>query len=65
MYVSAIPMAAAFYFLWNPPGGLNAGGLFIYMLIVLLAVRVTVSLFDVPNASLAPAGSEWASLAPP
>lgn len=54
MYASAFLAAASFYGLWNAPRGLSGGDLLAYMLGLLILVRISVSLFDVPNNALAP-----------
>lgn len=54
MYASAIPIAIAFYLLWNPPHPLTEAHAFIYLLAALIGTRIMVSLYEIPSASLAP-----------
>ena len=54
MYASALPLALAFYALWNPPLGWSNRGLFIYLLSVLISVRLLLSLYEIPSQALAP-----------
>jgi hypothetical protein len=54
MYASAIPLAIAFYYLWNPPYHWSNQSMFAYLLVLLVAVRLLVSLYEIPSAALAP-----------
>jgi len=54
MYVSAVPLALAFCLLWSPPHGWSNGALFAYLLAMLVAVRLLLSLYEIPSAALAP-----------
>lgn len=54
MYAAAGPTAFAFFFLWNPPHGLTTGGQFAFMIGMLIAVRLSVSLYEIPSTALAP-----------
>jgi GPH family glycoside/pentoside/hexuronide:cation symporter len=54
MYASAIPLAIAFYFLWNPPHGWSNESIFIYLVAVLVIVRMLLSLYEIPSSALAP-----------
>jgi len=54
MYASAVPAAVAFYFLFNPPLGWPKSHLLIYMAAMLVAVRVLLSLYEVPSSALGP-----------
>ena len=40
MYAAALPVAASYWLLWNPPSGLSQGGLFAYFFVVAVLVRV-------------------------
>ena len=40
MYVAALPVAIAFYLIWNPPVGWEEEALFGYMLVCLLTIRL-------------------------
>ena len=54
MYASALPIAFAFYFLWNPPHGWSNQSLFIYLVALLVTVRLLLSLYEIPSTALAP-----------
>lgn len=53
LYASALPAAAAFWLLWNPPTGWSDQSLFWYLLVVAVAVRTMISFFETPSAALA------------
>lgn len=52
MYVSAIPIALTYYFLWSPPAGLGPDQLFWYLLLLSIAVRLCLSLYEIPSSAL-------------
>jgi Na+/melibiose symporter-like transporter len=52
MYASIIPTALGFYLLWNPPAALTHGQLFLYLVCLSIAVRFSISLFEIPSHSL-------------
>ncbi len=54
MYASAAPLALAFYFLWSPPHGWSQHAMLAYLFLMLVAVRLLVSLYEIPSAALAP-----------
>ena len=54
MYAAAVLAALAFYFLWHAPASLSGQGLLAYMLVMLIAVRVCGSLYEIPSNALAP-----------
>jgi glycoside/pentoside/hexuronide:cation symporter, GPH family len=54
MYASAVPAAAAFYFLFDPPLGWSRSSLLIYMAAMLVTVRVLLSLYEIPSSALGP-----------
>ena len=54
MYASAFLAAISFYALWHAPASLTGIPLLAYMLVLLIAMRIAVSLFDVPNNALSP-----------
>lgn len=51
MYASAIPTAVAYYLLWNPPE-LSQSGLFWYLTITAILVRVCITLYEIPSSAL-------------
>lgn len=52
MYASALPVAVAFFFLWNPPAGLSNEQLFVYFLVVAILVRIFITFYEIPSTSL-------------
>jgi Na+/melibiose symporter-like transporter len=54
MYVSAVPIALAAAFLWRNPMGLHGGALAIYALVMLIVLRVSGGLYQIPSDALAP-----------
>ncbi|NCZ63374.1 MAG: hypothetical protein EBY62_06135, partial [Cellvibrionales bacterium] len=53
MYASAVPVAACYALLWNPPQ-LSSSGLFFYLLIMAVLIRTLITLFETPSSSLLP-----------
>ncbi len=54
LYASAIPVAVAYWFLWNPPTGLSQEALFAYFLVIAVLVRIFIAMNEIPSASLVP-----------
>ncbi|HEY5107934.1 MAG TPA: MFS transporter [Caulobacteraceae bacterium] len=54
MYAVALPLAVSFAALWRPPAGLSQGGLFAYLLVMIVVVRMLISLHEIPSTSLTP-----------
>jgi GPH family glycoside/pentoside/hexuronide:cation symporter len=54
IYVAAVLLAVSFFLMWNAPKQLSAGSLFAFMLLLLVAVRVSGSLYDIPSSALTP-----------
>lgn len=52
MYASAVPVAAAYGLLWNPPTGLSNAQLFGYLVALAILVRVLIACYEIPSASL-------------
>ncbi|MEM9571293.1 MAG: MFS transporter [Pseudomonadota bacterium] len=52
LYVAALPAAIAYFFVWNPPTGLEGSPLFAWLLTLTIIVRVSYTLFEVPSLSL-------------
>ena len=52
MYVAAIPFGITFYFLFVPPAGLGETELFVWLTVMAIAVRSTMSLYLVPHNAL-------------
>lgn len=54
MYFSALPLAAGFLALWNPPSGWPVASLLTYLLVAIIAARLTASFYEVPSVALLP-----------
>jgi Na+/melibiose symporter-like transporter len=54
MYAAAVLASLSFYGLWHAPASLAGPALLSFMLALVVAVRISVSLFDVPQNALAP-----------
>ncbi len=52
LYAAAFPAAIAYFFVWNPPTGLEGQSLFAWLLTLTIIVRVGYTLFEVPSLSL-------------
>ena len=52
MYAAALPVAVAYYFVWNPPSGLEGDALFPYIVTVAVLVRTLITLYEIPSSSL-------------
>jgi Na+/melibiose symporter-like transporter len=52
MYASALPLAITFYFVWNPPDGLQSWGLFAWMTTWTILARGAMTLYHVPHLAL-------------
>lgn len=52
LYAAAFPAAIAYFFVWNPPAGLEGQSLFAWLLTLTIIVRVGYTLFEVPSLSL-------------
>ncbi|MBV9541819.1 MAG: MFS transporter [Alphaproteobacteria bacterium] len=51
MYFSAIPVGLSFFFLWVPPD-LDANGMFIYLTLMSIVVRIFITMFEIPNSAM-------------
>lgn len=54
MYAAALPVAAAYLFLWNPPQGLSEFALFGWLVVVAVLVRTLITVYEIPSTALAP-----------
>lgn len=52
MYFSAIPVSVGYYFLWNPPSAISDTTLFWYLVVLAIAVRVCITMFEIPSSAL-------------
>ncbi len=55
MYFAVLPVAFLVYLLWNPPHeSLDADGLFVYLICVVVPLRLLLTFFEVPSNALIP-----------
>jgi glycoside/pentoside/hexuronide:cation symporter, GPH family len=54
MYAAAIPVAATYFLLWNPPVGWSEQALFLYLLLLAVLIRVFIAVYEVPSSAMAP-----------
>jgi Na+/melibiose symporter-like transporter len=54
LYASAIPIAATYYLLWNPPVAWSEGALFWYVLSLAVLIRTFITFYETPSAALTP-----------
>ncbi|OXE37615.1 MAG: hypothetical protein CGW95_00585 [Phenylobacterium zucineum] len=54
MYASALPASLAVWALLNPPHGMSGTTLFAYMTACIVTSRISIAMFEIPNASLLP-----------
>lgn len=52
MYAAVLPVAVCYYLLWNPPPGLGARALFIYLIALAILVRTFITLYEIPSTAL-------------
>jgi len=52
MYMAAVPLAIAFYFLFTPPEGLSSFSLFLWLLCFAILTRGAMTLYHVPHIAL-------------
>jgi Na+/melibiose symporter-like transporter len=52
MYGAALPVAASYWLLWNPPAGLGPEALFVYFVLVACLVRTFITFYEIPSSSL-------------
>ena len=52
MYAAAIPASVAYYFVWNPPAGLQGDALFPYIVTLAILVRTLITVYEIPSSSL-------------
>lgn len=54
MYASAIPVAATYFLIWNPPVGWSQTALFWYLLGLAVLIRTAITFYETPSSALAP-----------
>ena len=53
MYAAIVPITIGYFFVWNPPEGLAGTGLFAWLLVLTITVRLAYTLYEVPQHALA------------
>ncbi|WP_309606316.1 MFS transporter [Phenylobacterium sp.] len=53
MYFSALPVAASYLLLWNPPKGWERGALIAYLVSTAVLIRSFISCYEIPSSALA------------
>lgn len=53
MYASALPVAASYLLLWNPPAHLPPAALTAWLTVTAVLIRSFISLYEIPSAALA------------
>lgn len=54
MYASAVPVAATYYLLWDPPVGWSQEALFWYVLVMAVLIRTFITFYETPSSAIAP-----------
>ena len=52
LYVSILPVAICYFFVWNPPAGLTGDALFPWLVALTILVRIGFTFYEVPANSL-------------
>jgi Na+/melibiose symporter-like transporter len=52
MYFSALPVAASYFLLWDPPRDISQEALFAYLVVTAVGVRAMISLYEIPSSAL-------------
>ncbi|WP_293679079.1 MFS transporter, partial [uncultured Phenylobacterium sp.] len=53
MYAAAVPVAASYFLLWNPPIGWPEQSLFLYVLGLSIFIRTFINFYETPSSALA------------
>jgi GPH family glycoside/pentoside/hexuronide:cation symporter len=53
MYGAALPVALLYYLLWSPPHW-SSWGLFFYLVVIAVLVRIAIACYEIPSTALAP-----------
>lgn len=54
MYAAAVPVAASFYLIWNPPAGWSDAALFWYIVVLAVTIRTFITFYETPSNALVP-----------
>lgn len=52
MYAAVIPVAIAYFVLWNPPTGLSPESLLAFFVVTAILVRTCITFYEIPSTSL-------------
>jgi len=52
MYAAILPILLSYFYLWNPPSGLSGMDLFLFLVMIAIAVRLFITFFEIPNAAM-------------
>ena len=53
MYAAMLPLGVAYFLAWNPPAGLDRHGLFLWLVVITITVRLCFTFYEVPSLALA------------
>lgn len=51
MYLAALPVAISYFFFWNPPE-MGPNELFVYLILMAVLVRTTITFYEIPSTAL-------------
>jgi GPH family glycoside/pentoside/hexuronide:cation symporter len=54
MYGAALPVAATYFLMWNPPRDWSELHLFWYLMVLAVGIRVLISFYEIPSTALSP-----------
>ncbi len=54
LYASAIPTAAIYFLVWDPPADWSQTALFWYLLVLASLTRISISFYEIPSTALGP-----------
>jgi glycoside/pentoside/hexuronide:cation symporter, GPH family len=54
LYASALPTAATYFLIWDPPTGWSQTALFWYLLGLASLIRISISFYEIPSTALGP-----------
>lgn len=52
MYAAIIPIFLSYVYLWNPPGELSGTELFVFLILIAVAVRLFITFYEIPNGAM-------------
>jgi Na+/melibiose symporter-like transporter len=54
LYAAALPTAATYFLIWDPPAGWSQTSLFWYLLGLATVIRISISFYEIPSTALGP-----------